>query len=98
MVKIIGIPSEQEALELYNDWKKERDDWNKDANRHDTILFWSVTIVCVLVMAGIAWSSGWNFTLDALGPTRLLGLWVVPIIGFCIVLFSWEGQWEYKTP
>ena len=96
MVKIIGIPSEAEALELYDDWKKERDDWNKDANRHDTILFWSVTIVCILVMAGIAWSSGWNFTIDALGPVRLLGLCMTPIIGFVIVLFGWDGQWEYS--
>lgn len=96
MVKIIGIPSEQEALALYDEWKKERDDRNKCAARHDTIIFLTVTIVCVLVMAGIVWSSGWNFTFDALGPIRFLGLCVAPIIGAFIVFFSWEGQWEYS--
>lgn len=82
VLKIIGVPSEQEALTLYDEWKHERDEWNKEAKIHDAIFAWSVVIACILAIVGIAWSSGWSFETDTLGPWKIFGVSLIPVIGF----------------
>lgn len=95
MLKIIGIPSEQEALTLYNECKQERDEWNRESKVHDTILIFSVILVYVLSIVGIFWSCGWIFTIEALGPLRIFGLLAADIIGFFVILGNLNGQREY---
>jgi hypothetical protein len=96
MLTIKGIPSKEEAIALYEKWKKERDDWNKEACRHDAILLWCIVVICILAILGVLWSTNWSFDIYSLGPIRILTLLVIPLVGFIIIGCNWRWQCDYN--
>lgn len=97
MVKIIGIPTEDEALSLYNAWKQKLDDGNKQAKRHDNILVWSVLIIGLALITGLLlWIQSWPTDIPYLDFARVSGILVVILVGLLTIVLGFHGQWEYN--
>lgn len=96
MLKIIGIPAEEDALSLYNKWKAERDEWNHNATIHNRIFFWTTTSICLLLIVGVFWLSDWSIACDEFAFFQISALVGLPVFGALIVLLNWHSLWEYN--
>ena len=97
LVKIIGAPTEELAIDQYNKWKAERDQWNRESKKHDRILLLITLPICVVLMLAVAWMADWFTVQTDYTPFLAMGLMAPPIICGMILLFCWEGQWDYSA-
>lgn len=97
MVKIIGIPTEEQAISIYNDWKAERDLLNKQSKRHDNILLCVIAFVCVALIVGILFLVNWLMPAENHHVAYAMAFVGVPLICGMILMACWEGEWDCSS-